>query len=74
MESIDSKRDKHSNLVRLLKLEDVLRQTNLSKPTIYRLMNTGQFPRPLKLSPNRVAWKSADVDDWINSRPISEGF
>lgn len=74
MKSNDSTRVKYNFSVKLLKLIDVLSHTNLSKPTIYRLMNTGHFPRPIQLSPNRVAWRSADIEEWIESRPTAEGF
>lgn len=47
--------------------------TGLSKSTIYREMNRGAFPKPLKLSPNRVAWRRDEVQDWISQLPISKG-
>lgn len=58
----------------LLKSKQVQELTDLSKPTIYRLMKTGNFPRPVKLSPNRVAWRKADIMAWLDARPVAEGF
>lgn len=58
----------------LISIHDVERRCGISKPTIYRLMKIGDFPRPLKLSPNRVAWRSVDIAAWIDARPVSEGF
>lgn len=41
---------------------------------LYRLMNEGKFPRPVKLSTNRVAWREDDVNAWIENLPVSQGF
>lgn len=53
---------------RLLALPVVMDRTSLSEPTLRRLIDRAQFPRPLKLSSNRVAWREPDVSAWINSR------
>ena len=59
----------------LFNISDVCRITDLSKPTIYRLMNEGKFPRPLRLSPQRVAWRMADIENWLAQlSPTSGGF
>ena len=43
----------------------------LSRPQVWRLRSAGQFPQPIRLSPNRIAWKTADVLRWIESRPAA---
>jgi len=40
----------------LLTVEEVAAQTRLSKPTIYKLVKRGDFPRQLRLCANKVAW------------------
>ena len=40
---------------------------------IGRLVKRGQFPAPVRLSANRIAWKSTDIDRWIASRPVHDG-
>lgn len=35
-----------------------------------RLMETGQFPRAVEVSANRIAWDSRAIDEWIASRPL----
>lgn len=55
----------------LLRLPDVRRRVALSRATIYRLMRVGQFPAAVRLTTRSVAWRAADVDHWINSRPVS---
>lgn len=50
---------------RLIKLRELCALTQLSKPTIYRLMAEGNFPRPMRLSKHRVAWRVKDIELWI---------
>ena len=34
-----------------------------------RLIGRGLFPRPVMLSPNRIAWRKSDLAAWKASRP-----
>ena len=58
----------------LLRISEVVQLLGISKPTVYRLMNEGKFPRPIRLSKARVAWLHADLEKWLESRPTSEGL
>lgn len=53
---------------RLLRRPEVEHLTGYSRSTIYRLMDIGQFPRPVRLSPRSVAWLESDIQAWIDSR------
>ena len=33
-----------------------------------KLWMTEKFPRPIKLSPHRIAWDEAVVDEWLTSK------
>lgn len=46
-------------------LENML---GLSRSTIYRMMNNGDFPRPVVLGRRAVGWRAADVETWIKQR------
>lgn len=52
---------------RLLQLRDVIDKTSLGKSTIRRRVLSGDFPRPLKLSPGCVRWRESDIEAWIVS-------
>ena len=52
----------------VLKLKDVINQTTLSSSTIYRLVQAGEFPRPIKLAAHASGWLESDIEDWIESR------
>lgn len=43
-------------------------RTGVSRAGIYQMIRDGLFPKPLSIGPRAVAWDSAEVDAWINSR------
>lgn len=52
----------------LIRLADVCKRTALSRSTIYLFIQQGTFPKQVKLGVRSVAWRSSDVDAWIDSR------
>lgn len=42
--------------------------TGLSRSTIYRLVQEGKFPRPIKLGERASGWKQSDLEAWLESR------
>lgn len=52
----------------ILRLQGVKARTTLSKGSIYRLMQLGQFPRQHRLSARAVGWRKTDIDNWIAGR------
>ena len=54
--------------VRLIRLKEVMHRVGLGRSTIYRWMDEGRFPRPVKLGPRSIAWEEIDIDEWICSR------
>ena len=47
-----------------LRLPQVKELTCLSKSSIYRLMEQGDFPKQVSLGARSVAWVRADIEDW----------
>ena len=54
----------------MLNIREVAELTAVSKPTIYRWLSDPKcdFPRPVRLGPNSVRWREADVVTWLESR------
>jgi len=52
----------------VLRLKAVLQRTGLSRATIYRLMNVGEFPRSFKIGKVASGWLEAEVSAWISER------
>ena len=57
---------------RLLRRREVERITGLSRSSIYRQMQAGDLPRPLRVGPSAVRWKQSDIAAWLESRPVAE--
>jgi prophage regulatory protein len=39
-----------------------------SRATIWRKVQTGDFPRPVKLSERITAWRTSDIRKWIEEQ------
>ncbi|WP_407161008.1 helix-turn-helix transcriptional regulator [Aeromonas caviae] len=57
--------------VTMLRRQQVEKMTTYSRSTIYELMSKGSFPKPVRLGPNRVAWRERDVIAWLESRCVN---
>jgi prophage regulatory protein len=53
-------------LDRILRLPQVLEVTGLPTSSLYRQMETGSFPRPVRLGKNTVGWRSSAVQAWLD--------
>ena len=53
---------------KLVRVKDVLQITGMSRSTIWRLVNSGDFPQPFRLGPRMNAWHEREIHDWIKSR------
>jgi prophage regulatory protein len=42
--------------------------TGLSSATLWRRRREGDFPPGLRLGPNAVGWRRADIHEWLASR------
>ena len=60
--------------VRPLSIEPsmVASATSLSEATIQKLVREGKLPKPRALSGRRAAWLARDVEEWLESRPVSD--
>jgi len=56
----------HQDL-KLLRLNDVMRITSLSKSTIWRREKKGLFPKRISLGGNCVVWKSKEIFQWTEN-------
>jgi prophage regulatory protein len=57
--------------IRFLRERQVAELTGLSKTTRWRLENEGNFPKRRRLSENTIAWRSDEINEWLNSRQLA---
>ena len=55
----------------LIGIKDVAWLVSVSRPTIYRWVQNGDFPQPVRVGSNAVRWKAEDVEQWRNSLEVS---
>ena len=51
-----------------LRLCDVEKRIGMTKSWIYRMMNGGRFPEPIRLSPRAVRWRESEIELWIKAQ------
>ena len=52
----------------MLPISSVTDRVGLSRPSIYRLMGEGRFPRPFKVGIRGVRWRSLEIEEWLATR------
>ena len=53
----------------LIRERQLLQTLPFSESTLRRKVKAGEFPSPIRLSDRVVAWRIADVSEWLQSRP-----
>ncbi len=52
----------------LMRLPEVMKRTGFGRSQIYRLVNIGEFPKQIQISPGSVAWLESELEAWIEER------
>ena len=60
--------------IRLIRLNEVLAMTGLSRSSMYRFIDGNQFPPQVPLGGRSVAWVENEVQDWISQRTDTRKF
>ena len=58
--------------LRLIRIQDVMGMCGLSRAGLYRQIQAGSFPAPVKISGRASAWVKHEVEDWCQRRLISD--
>ena len=53
---------------RALRASKVIEKTGLSKTHLYRLIQLGKFPAPVKLSERVSVWDESAIDAWLAAK------
>lgn len=52
----------------LVSMNEVIRRTSLSRTSIDKFRARGEFPKPVTLTEQRIAFVETEVNEWINRR------
>ncbi|HUD93485.1 helix-turn-helix transcriptional regulator [Sphingobium sp.] len=50
-----------------VRLPQVLKETGLSRATLYRKVQDGTFPRQVRIAQRCVGWRRAAIDQWLQN-------
>lgn len=53
---------------KIMRLPQVIELTTYKRSSIYRLMDEGKFPKPIKIGARAVAWLEEDINLWLESK------
>jgi prophage regulatory protein len=56
----------------VLDADDVAKRIGVSRKTLLRLVSSGEFPSPVKVTGNRTGWLKSEFDSWLGSRPRAD--
>lgn len=54
-----------------LREKQVLAKCGIAHATMWRLIQTNEFPAPRRISKRAIAWVSTEIDEWILNRPLA---
>ena len=57
------------NLERLLKREDVQEILRIGRTKLYRLLQDGDLPPPIRIGPRAMRWRAEEVEEWLANQP-----
>ena len=54
----------------MYRIKDVLKRVPVSRSLFYKLIKSGSFPPPIKLSERTSMWRAEDVNVWLRNRGV----
>ena len=52
----------------LIRLREVMKITGFGRSQIYKLINIGEFPKKIQISPGSVAWLESELETRMKER------
>lgn len=57
--------DQNNQGLALINTKKLLHKISFSRTKLYLLMQTNNFPKPIRLSKNCILWNLAEIDSWV---------
>ena len=61
------------DLIKHLRIDQVIAAVGVGERTWLRWVKAGAAPAPVRLGERAVAWRLADIQKWLESRPVAGG-
>ena len=59
---------KNTNLMRFLRLPEVIQISGYRRTSIYEMIKAGNFPAQVYLGPRATGWVESEVEAWMQER------
>ncbi|WNK47374.1 AlpA family phage regulatory protein [Pantoea agglomerans] len=56
------------SVIRLIKVPEVLKRCAMSRATLYRLLERGEFPVQVRISQRSVGFYEHEINQWLAER------
>ena len=56
----------------ILRINEVISRTKISRSTIYGLMKAGSFPASRRAGRKSIGWLESEIDEWILGLPVAD--
>ena len=53
--------------LKMLRLSEVIEKLGIGRTNLYKLINHGSFPKPVKFD-SRSRWPEHEVEEWLSER------
>ena len=54
-------------MTELYRIKTLSQKLDMGVSTIWKMVNEGNFPQPIKLGAKHTAWRSEDVQEWMDN-------
>lgn len=54
--------------MRIMRMPQLENYVGLCRSSIYRMIKTGSFPRPIRLGERAIGFRKCDIDAWVQAR------
>ena len=51
----------------ILRRTELEQRLGLSRSSIYKMMDEGEFPRPVRIGRRAVGWLAEDIENWFEA-------
>lgn len=59
--------------IKFLRMPEVLDRVGISRPTLYRMISAGKFPKPVRIGERSSGWINREIDAWVEGRVTDRG-
>lgn len=58
--------------ISLVRTKQLCAELGISRTTLWRLVKSGDFPAPIQIGKNSIAWRRQVISDYLDSKQPSE--